>query len=76
MTSSPRTSPQLARHSNDAADIAQDERAIQAKIDATDRDGEKPSDRAPQTGARNYPVPPLPKQHQAKPGSERTKWQL
>ena len=24
----------------------------------------------PQTGARSYPVPPLPKQHQPKPGEE------
>ena len=27
-------------------------------------------ERAPQTGARNYPVPPLPQQHKRKPGRE------
>jgi hypothetical protein len=53
----------------EAADTAQAERDIQVKIDRTDKIV-KPDDKAPQTGARKYPVPPLPKQHQAKPGSE------
>ena len=53
----------------EAADTAQAERHIQAKIDRTDKDT-KPNNRAPQTGAQKYPVPPLPKQHQAKPGNE------
>jgi hypothetical protein len=53
----------------ESADTAQAERDIQAKIDRTDKTA-KPDDKPPQTGARRYPVPPLPKQHQAKPGNE------
>lgn len=57
----------------DAAGVAQEQRDIQSKIDAKEhrsfesKDGE---DKPPQTGAREYPVPPLPEQHQAKPGIE------
>lgn len=46
---------------------------IQARIDRTDaKTGTKAekADTVPQTGARLYPVPPLPKQHQPKPGEE------
>ncbi|CAN5146738.1 SDR family oxidoreductase [soil metagenome] len=57
------------QYAAEAADTAQAERDIQAKIDRTDKHA-KPEEKAPQTGARRYPVPPLPKQHQAKPGSE------
>jgi NAD(P)-dependent dehydrogenase (short-subunit alcohol dehydrogenase family) len=44
---------------------------IQSKIDRRDaeKDGDS-TDRAMQAGARPYPVPPFPEQHQAKPGSE------
>src|SRR5690606_36047045 len=44
---------------------------IQAGIDAKDRvkaDGDKKV--AMQAGARKYPAPPFPKQHQTKPGHE------
>ncbi len=47
------------------------QRAIQkevAKADRTSSGDDK--DMPPQTGAREYPVPPFPKQHQLKPGSE------
>lgn len=57
-------------YSADAAKTAQAERDVQARIDTTDKTPKTPSNSAPQTGARNYPVPPLPKQHQLKPGSE------
>jgi NAD(P)-dependent dehydrogenase (short-subunit alcohol dehydrogenase family) len=59
----------------DAGRVAQDERNIQKGIDAKEqrsfalgqgKDEEKP----PQTGAREYPVPPFPKQHLEKPGLE------
>jgi NAD(P)-dependent dehydrogenase (short-subunit alcohol dehydrogenase family) len=55
---------------------AQKQRALQAQID-NDADGipKQKSEsgeqkEAPQTGARTYPVPPFPAQHQAKPGLE------
>jgi NAD(P)-dependent dehydrogenase (short-subunit alcohol dehydrogenase family) len=46
-------------------------RALQAKTDAKDRSAKKDEQSgAMQAGARKYPEPPLPEQHQAKPGSE------
>ena len=54
----------------EASAASQDERNIQKGIDATDENAKKKNDPAPQTGARPYPVPPLPKQHQVKPGIE------
>jgi hypothetical protein len=58
--------------SREAADTAAQQRAIQAKTDARDEQqkGKSRKDEAPQTGARPYPVPPFPEQHQAKPGTE------
>lgn len=50
---------------------AKRQRRIQSTSDRSDRN--KPSakpTKAPQTGARAYPVPPFPKQHLAKPGRE------
>lgn len=55
-----------------AADrVAGAERAIQKKIDRKDR-AKKPKKQsaAMQAGARRYPVPPMPRQHIAKPGQE------
>jgi len=57
---------------SDAERVADHERAIQAPIDAKDA---RPSDDegqggAMQAGARAYPEPPFPKQHQRKPGDE------
>jgi hypothetical protein len=63
-----------------AADrVADAERDIQAPLDAKEersfqaKDGEKKDDKkshAMQAGARPYPAPPYPEQHQAKPGIE------
>jgi len=55
-----------------AEDTATKERAIQAKIDAkADAGGSGDDDTgAVQAGARAYPEPPFPKQHQTKPGDE------
>jgi NAD(P)-dependent dehydrogenase (short-subunit alcohol dehydrogenase family) len=55
-----------------AADrIADQERKIQAEIDAKDaQSGAKPKEKPVQAGARKYPEPPFPKQHQKKPGEE------
>jgi NAD(P)-dependent dehydrogenase (short-subunit alcohol dehydrogenase family) len=57
-------------HGREAADTAEAERRIQAGIDATDAAAKEKKSKAPQTGARIYPVPPLPQQHQLKPGDE------
>lgn len=46
---------------------------MQRKVDAADRvkpNGKSKSKGAMQAGARQYPVPPFPKQHHAKPGEE------
>ena len=52
---------------------AREERKIQEKIDRIDEarsSGKRKKDEVPQTGARAYPTPPLPKQHLRKPGME------
>jgi NAD(P)-dependent dehydrogenase (short-subunit alcohol dehydrogenase family) len=51
---------------------ARAERAIQRNIDAKERRrrGEKKKEHPVQAGARRYPAPPLPRQHQKKPGKE------
>ena len=54
-----------------AEDIADQERKIQARIDAKAGDeGTSQNEGAVQAGARNYPEPPFPGQHQRKPGDE------
>jgi len=60
-------------HEANAETTAEAQRGIQARIDRTDAKAEAKSEKAesaPQTGERPYPVPPLPKQHQPKPGEE------
>jgi NAD(P)-dependent dehydrogenase (short-subunit alcohol dehydrogenase family) len=56
----------------DRADrIADQERKIQAGIDAkAGADSDSKDDGAVQAGARRYPEPPFPEQHQRKPGDE------
>lgn len=57
----------------DRADAAADQgRAIQAPIDAREarEENDKPPSGAVQAGARAYPEPPFPPQHQSKPGDE------
>lgn len=59
----------------DAAARATDDkgRKVQAGIDAAEARSFAPKDERPaamQAGAREYPVPPFPEQHQAKPGIE------
>ena len=50
---------------------AREGQAVQRKIDATDAEQKEGKDKAAvQAGAREYPVPPLPKQHLEKPGLE------
>src|SRR5690606_35802002 len=45
------------------------QRQVQAEVDRSDA-GPPEVDGAMQAGARRYPVPPFPAQHQGKPGSE------
>lgn len=57
----------------DAAQTAKAEREIQAEIDANEQRSFKFDEEdqpAMQAGAREYPAPPFPKQHLAKPGLE------
>lgn len=58
-------------HSNPEQTL-RDQRAIQDQVERADNAvaGEEKSFKAMQAGAREYPVPPLPAQHQQKPGSE------
>ena len=62
------------RFVNRAEDIADQERSIQKDIDAKDAQskagGDEKDGGAVQAGARKYPEPPFPKQHQIKPGDE------
>jgi NAD(P)-dependent dehydrogenase (short-subunit alcohol dehydrogenase family) len=46
------------------------QRAIQKEVGEDDRERDKAKSGAAQLGARTYPVPPFPEQHQAKPGKE------
>ena len=56
---------------SEAEDTAAAERAVQAPIDAKDKKaGDDKDEGAVQAGARAYPEPPFPKQHQKKPGEE------
>ena len=60
-----------SKFARDAARTADAEREIQKRADAANRVHKQDKDARPaQTGARHYPEPPLPKQHQAKPGIE------
>lgn len=53
-----------------AAEVEKQHR-IQAQVDRTDEEkSQQPESGAMQTGARSYPVPPFPEQHQSKPGDE------
>lgn len=59
------------RFEHRADNIADQERKIQAGIDdKASGGGESNEDGAVQAGARKYPEPPFPKQHQRKPGEE------
>jgi NAD(P)-dependent dehydrogenase (short-subunit alcohol dehydrogenase family) len=53
-----------------SARTAAKQRDIQAEVAEADRKGEAEKPQAMQAGARLYPVPPFPKQHQPKPGIE------
>jgi NAD(P)-dependent dehydrogenase (short-subunit alcohol dehydrogenase family) len=48
------------------------QRDIQREVKKADEQNNKKSNGAMQAGARKYPEPPFPRQHQPKPGKERT----
>jgi NAD(P)-dependent dehydrogenase (short-subunit alcohol dehydrogenase family) len=64
----------MAKAPKTASPVRAEQRAIQAQVARADKAAarkKKPSG-AMQAGARHYPEPPMPKQHQAKPGQEQT----
>lgn len=56
--------------SREAQSTARKERAVQPRIESSDRHPPKKNGKAMQAGARVYPAPPFPRQHLAKPGLE------
>lgn len=50
--------------------VVDDQREIQKEVERDDRSPSRPGEGAAQLGARPYPVPPFPEQHQPKPGHE------
>ena len=63
----PDTSASPSRRASATADAHRD---IQATAEALQPDASAEAKPPPQTGLRDYPVPPLPRQHQSKPGTE------
>jgi NAD(P)-dependent dehydrogenase (short-subunit alcohol dehydrogenase family) len=61
-----------SRFRREAERAAREERAIQRRIDKTDKKSGAAArkSKAMQVGARTYPAPPLPRQHLSKPGVE------
>jgi NAD(P)-dependent dehydrogenase (short-subunit alcohol dehydrogenase family) len=67
----PRIAPSSkSSFSREAQSTARKERAVQRRIESSDRHPPKKNGKAMQAGARVYPVPPFPRQHLAKPGLE------
>jgi NAD(P)-dependent dehydrogenase (short-subunit alcohol dehydrogenase family) len=60
----------MAGHSKRAERTASQQRRIQRRVERTEQHRKKPKEKPMQAGARKYPEPPMPKQHQAKPGIE------
>jgi NAD(P)-dependent dehydrogenase (short-subunit alcohol dehydrogenase family) len=59
-----------AGRASDTSEVVAEQRDIQEEVRRADR-AKKPDDGgAAQLGAREYPVPPFPEQHQPKPGEE------
>ena len=62
---------QQSRLPSDTEGVIGDQREIQRDIRKADEQDNRTYHRAVQTGARFYPEPPFPEQHQEKPGMER-----
>ena len=66
-----RTAATHSRPSRRASGVVALQRRIQQQVARADRaHPASKSQRAVQTGARRYPIPPFPRQHKAKPGRE------
>ena len=64
----------MAQHSKisrDTDQAAARQRDVQREVKKADEQNNKPPEGAMQAGARKYPEPPFPRQHQPKPGMER-----
>jgi hypothetical protein len=59
------------RTPRDTEAVIDDQREVQSEIRQADAQGDGSGEGAVQAGARRYPEPPFPEQHQPKPGSER-----
>ncbi|TIN51124.1 MAG: SDR family NAD(P)-dependent oxidoreductase, partial [Mesorhizobium sp.] len=73
MTDSATPMKSAPRTKSTSEQAASKQRSVQRKVDATDRaksNGKSKPQGAMQAGAREYPVPPFPKQHHPKPGEE------
>lgn len=67
----PTSAQKLSRYEQDAENTARKHRDIQEQIAQADKKNPKDEpEKAMQAGARTYPEPPMPAQHQQKPGSE------
>jgi NAD(P)-dependent dehydrogenase (short-subunit alcohol dehydrogenase family) len=53
-----------------AKETASRQRKVQTQVKSADKKTPEPAPKAMQAGARRYPEPPFPKQHQRKPGKE------
>lgn len=63
-------SPQSGGHAEEGRRAAEEQRQVQAQIAEADKRAPEEKSFAMQAGAREYPVPPFPEIHQAKPGLE------
>src|SRR4051812_8792197 len=55
---------------SDPKQTVEEQRAIQAQVAEAEKNASDDKGGAMQAGARHYPEPPLPQQHQLKPGNE------
>jgi NAD(P)-dependent dehydrogenase (short-subunit alcohol dehydrogenase family) len=60
----------MGMHPNAAEQTAEKQRDIQAQVAEADARADTSKPKPMQAGARAYPVPPFPSQHQPKPGAE------
>nr|WP_075289769.1 SDR family oxidoreductase [Pararhizobium arenae] len=60
----------MGMHPNAAEQTAEKQRDIQAQVAQADARSDNSKPKPMQAGARAYPVPPFPAQHQPKPGAE------
>ena len=62
---------QQSRLPRDTKNVIEEQRSVQREVKKADEQNNSEGGGAMQAGARAYPEPPFPEQHQAKPGLER-----